>query len=155
MRKTLYILLVVVGLSVILTGCKKSKPEPPIIGQIVGEWHLVSWNALPPENFDAYVTFSADKTFEIYQQIEQIGYQTFTGTYVITGEGKLSGKYSDNTEWGSTYEVSIDATANTLTMVSDPSVGEISVYNRVPVPESVKEAVTAGKSTRTAGRRLF
>ena len=54
----------------------------------------------------------------------------------------LSGKYSDNTPWGSSYEESFDESGNTLTLVSDPSVGEVSVYTRASIPASVKGGAT-------------
>ena len=96
-----------------------------------------------------------DKTFEIYQQIEQVGYQKYTGSYLI-GNKMLSGKYSDNTPWGSSYEVSFDESGNTLTLVSDPSVGEVSVYTRASIPASVKGGATVMKaSSRAAGPLLF
>ena len=123
--------------------------------QLVGEWHLVSWNGAAPGVFDAYVSFASDKTFEIYQQIEQVGYQKYTGSYLI-GNKMLSGKYSDNTPWGSSYEVSFDESGNTLTLVSDPSVGEVSVYTRASIPASVKGGATVMKaSSRAAGPLLF
>ena len=123
--------------------------------QLVGEWHLVSWNGAAPGVFDAYVSFASDKTFEIYQQIEQVGYQKYTGSYLI-GNKMLSGKYSDNTPWGSSYEVSFDESGNTLTLVSDPSVGEVSVYTRASIPVSVKGGATVMKaSSRAAGPLLF
>lgn len=124
MRKTLYTLFAVLGLCM-FAGCgssSKGDDASPLAKQLVGEWHLVSWNGAAPGVFDAYVSFASDKTFEIYQQIEQVGYQKYTGSYLI-GNKMLSGKYSDNTPWGSSYEVSFDESGNTLTLVSDPSVG--------------------------------
>ena len=118
-------------------------------------YYLVSWNGAAPGVFDAYVSFASDKTFEIYQQIEQVGYQKYTGSYLI-GNKMLSGKYSDNTPWGSSYEVSFDESGNTLTLVSDPSVGEVSVYTRASIPASVKGGATVMKaSSRAAGPLLF
>lgn len=135
MRKTLYTLFAVLGLCM-FAGCgssSKGDDASPLAKQLVGEWHLVSWNGAAPGVFDAYVSFASDKTFEIYQQIEQVGYQKYTGSYLI-GNKMLSGKYSDNTPWGSSYEVSFDESGNTLTLVSDPSVGEVSVYTRASIP---------------------
>ena len=155
MRKTLYTLFAVLGLCM-FAGCgSSSKGASPLAKQLVGEWHLVSWNGAAPGVFDAYVSFASDKTFEIYQQIEQVGYQKYTGSYLI-GNKMLSGKYSDNTPWGSSYEVSFDESGNTLTLVSDPSVGEVSVYTRASIPASVKGGATVMKaSSRAAGPLLF
>ena len=156
MRKTLYTLFAVLGLCM-FAGCGSSSKgdASPLAKQLVGEWHLVSWNGAAPGVFDAYVSFASDKTFEIYQQIEQVGYQKYTGSYLI-GNKMLSGKYSDNTPWGSSYEVSFDESGNTLTLVSDPSVGEVSVYTRASIPVSVKGGATVMKaSSRAAGPLLF
>ena len=143
MRKTLYTLFAVLGLCM-FAGCgssSKGDDASPLAKQLVGEWHLVSWNGAAPGVFDAYVSFASDKTFEIYQQI---------------GNKMLSGKYSDNTPWGSSYEVSFDESGNTLTLVSDPSVGEVSVYTRASIPASVKGGATVMKaSSRAAGPLLF
>lgn len=85
MRKTLYTLFAVLGLCM-FAGCgssSKGDDASPLAKQLVGEWHLVSWNGAAPGVFDAYVSFASDKTFEIYQQIEQVGYQKYTGSYLI------------------------------------------------------------------------
>ena len=156
MRKTLYTLFAVLGLCM-FAGCgssSKGDDASPLAKQLVGEWHLVSWNGAAPGVFDAYVSFASDKTFEIYQQIEQVGYQKYTGSYLI-GNKMLSGKYSDNTPWGSSYEVSFDESGNTLTLVSDPSVGEVSVYTRASIPASVKGGATVMKASSRAAGPLF
>ena len=78
MRKTLYTLFAVLGLCM-FAGCgssSKGDDASPLAKQLVGEWHLVSWNGAAPGVFDAYVSFASDKTFEIYQQIEQVGYKS-------------------------------------------------------------------------------
>ena len=121
-----------------LASCGGDKKTEHKDTRIQGEWHLTLWNAAAPTEFDAYVAFAADNTFDIYQRIEQVGYQHFQGTYLLDGT-RLSGQYSDRTPWGSTYEVSFDAEGNIMTMTSEASVGEISVYKRTEIPQSVKE----------------
>ena len=56
---------------------------------------------------------------------------------------------------GGAYEISFDEAGNTLTMVSDPSVGEVSVYTRKAIPESIKSGAKVVKSSRSASRLLF
>lgn len=155
MKKTLYILLAVFGLC-LLSGCGSDDKEKtsPLAGQLAGEWHLASWVGNAPAGFDAYVSFASDGSFEIYQRIEQVYYQKFTGSYQLRNES-LSGRYSDQTPWNSTYEISFDETGNTLTMVSDPAQGEVSVYRRTPIPVSVKGDARVSKAVRTAARRLL
>lgn len=155
MKKTLYILLALFGLS-LLSGCGSDDKEKtsPLAGQLVGEWRLASWVGNAPAEFDAYVSFASDGSFEIYQRIEQVYYQQFTGTYLLRNE-TLSGQYSDQTPWNSTYEISFDESGNTLTMVSDPAQGEVGVYRRTPIPASVKGDARVSKSVRSATRRIL
>lgn len=155
MKKTLYTLFAVLGLC-LLSGCGSDDKEntSPLAGQLAGEWRLASWVGDAPAEFDAYVSFSSNGSFEIYQRIEQVYYQKFTGSYLLRKE-TLSGKYSDGTPWNSTYEISFDGTGNTLTMVSDPTSGEVSVYTRTTIPASVKGDARLSKTVRSAGRLLF
>lgn len=154
MRKTLYTLFAVLGLC-LFAGCSDdNENNSPLAKQLAGEWHLASWNGAAPADFDAYVSFTSGGSFEIYQQIDQVGYQKYSGSYQLK-DTSLSGKYSDNTPWGSVYEISFDEAGNTLTMVSDPSVGEVSVYTREAVPESIKGEAKVMKSSRSAVRLLF
>ena len=138
MRKTLYTLFAVLGLC-LFAGCSDdNENNSPLAKQLAGEWHLASWNGAAPVDFDAYISFISGGSFEIYQQIDQPGYQKYSGSYKLD-DATLSGKYSDNT----------------LTMVSDPSVGEVSVYTRKAIPESIKSDAKVVKSSRSASRLLF
>lgn len=155
MKKTLYTLFAVLGLC-LLSSCGSDDKDntSPLAKQFAGEWHLASWNGTAPTNFDAYVSFSANGSFEIYQQIEQVYYEKYTGSYQLRDKS-VSGKYSDNTPWNSNYEISFDEAGNTLTMVSDPSVGEVSVYTRAAIPGSIKSEASVMKASRSASRLLF
>ncbi len=150
MKKILYMLLVLLGMG-LCPACGGSDSEggeddSPLLAQLAGDWHLATWNAEAPEDFDAYVSFGADRTFTIYQRIESVRYVTFTGTFRLDGTS-LTGVYSDGQVWGGTYEVSFDAAGNTMTLVSDSSLGEVHVYVRSSIPASVK---SVGTAVRTA-----
>jgi len=117
--------------------------------RLVGEWHLKSWNGLAPQEFDAYLVFSAGGTFEIYQRIEEVRYQRFAGSYLFADKA-LSGTYDDQTPWGAAYSVAFDESGDTLTLTSASPAGEVSVYVRASVPASVKESAAGGRSVPDA-----
>ena len=106
MRKTIYIVLAALGLC-LFAGCGSSDKEKvsPLVKQLAGEWQLKTWNGEAPRDFDAYVSFGADRSFEIYQRIEQVGYQKYSGKYEIRN-GMLGGVYSDGKPFGSTTSLS-------------------------------------------------
>lgn len=146
----------IIAAAAMLAGCGSGSGDdgsPKLAGQLAGEWHLASWNGETPAEFDAYISFTANGSFEIWQRVERVGYQHFTGSYLLKGN-TMTGQYSDLTPWGSAYEISFDASANTLTMVSDSAVGETSVYFRTPIPQSVRNDKWANIS-RSVGRRIL
>ena len=152
MRKTIYIVLAALGLC-LFAGCGSSDKEKvsPLVKQLAGEWQLKTWNGEAPRDFDAYVSFGADRSFEIYQRIEQVGYQKYSGKYEIRN-GMLGGVYSDGKPFGSTYDITFDESGDTLTLTSATNVTEVSVYERSTIPNSVKEGAAVMKSTRSAVR---
>ncbi len=155
MRKTLYTLFAVLGLC-FLAGCSDDKEnDSPLARQLEGEWHLVSWVGSATSDFDAYISFTAGGVFEIYQRIETVEYERYAGTYQLR-DHVFSGRYSDNSPLRSpSYEISFDETGNTLTMTSDASLGEVSVYKRAAIPESVKGDAVAVNSSRSARKVLL
>lgn len=155
MRKTLYTLFAVLGLCLFASCSDDKENNSPLAKQLEGEWHLVSWVGSGHTDFDTYMSFTADGRFEIYQQIETVYYEKYTGTYQLR-DNVLTGRYSNNAPWNSpSYEISLDETGNTLTMTSDPSLGEVGVYTRTAIPESIKGEAVVVKSSRAAGRRLL
>lgn len=155
MKNTLYSLFILLG-ACLFAGCGSSDDNgsSALSKQLAGEWHLVSWNAEKPAEFDAYISFGADGRFDIYQQIEQVDYQKYGGTYLLKNTA-LSGVYDDRTTWGSTYEMSFDESGNTLTLVSESEIGEVGVYTRTPIPESIKSDATVVTPSRSIFRRLL
>ena len=139
MRKTIYIVLAALGLC-LFAGCGSSDKEKvsPLVKQLAGEWQLKTWNGEAPRDFDAYVSFGADRSFEIYQRIEQVGYQKYSGKYEIRN-GMLGGVYSDGKPFGSTYDITFDESGNTLTLTSATGVAETGVYVRAAIPDGVKK----------------
>lgn len=155
MKKTLQLLIALMTL-LPLTQCSKSDDggDSPLAQQLVGEWHLERWNAQTPTDFDAYIRFQADKTFTIYQRIETVTYEKYSGRYTLQGT-TLSGVYDDKTPWGSTYEISFNEQADILTMNSESSAGEVSVYSRTTIPEEIATGATAVAASRTLPVRIL
>ena len=93
MRKTIYILFAILGMS-LFAGCDDDKKDnnTPLAKQLVGEWRLTSWTGQAPQVFDAYIAFDGG-SFTIYQKIESVKYQKYTGSYLLKGD-VLSGKHS-------------------------------------------------------------
>ena len=92
--------------------------------------------------------------FEIYQRIEQVGYQKYSGKYEIRN-GMLGGVYSDGKPFGSTYDITFDESGNTLTLTSATGVAETGVYVRAAIPDGVKNGAAVMKSSRTVPIRLL
>lgn len=155
MRKTIYIVLAALGLC-LFAGCGSSDKEKvsPLVKQLAGEWQLKTWNGEAPRDFDAYVSFGADRSFEIYQRIEQVGYQKYSGKYEIRN-GMLGGVYSDGKPFGSTYDITFDESGNTLTLTSATASPRRAFMCAPRFPTGVKNGAAVMKSSRTVPIRLL
>ena len=131
MKKILYILAAAICM---LTSCEKLKS---VEDKIVGDWHCSSTSI----EAEIYVTFSADKTFVLYQQITQGAFRVYNGTYQI-GEGAegtkdvLTGEYNDGTPWGAVYELEM-ADSKIMTLTAE---GITETYEKLKegIPSEVK-----------------
>lgn len=133
MKKILYILAAAVFM---LTSCEKFKT---VEEKIVGDWHCSS-AAIEAE---IYVTFSADKTFVLYQQITQGAFRVYNGTYQISDSEDgtkhiLSGEYNDGALWGAEYELEM-ADSKVMTLTAE---GITETYSKLKegIPAEVKES---------------
>ena len=72
----------------LFAGCGSSDKEKvsPTAKQLVGEWQLKTWTGETPQDFDIYLSFGADNTFEIYQRLAEVKYQKFTGSYQVQND---------------------------------------------------------------------
>ena len=117
--KSIKLLLIGLAAAFALTGCgdsSKDTPEPEGDGNVVGNWHLVSWSSL--QSADVYLSFSEAGSFDIYQRLYKPEYVHLDGTYSYD-KPTLSGRYSDNTPWGSaSYRVSFNADGTRMTPAS-------------------------------------
>ena len=119
---------------------------------ISGQWHLVETGDLiggQGLDIDVYASFTSG-TFVLYQKVgtglERYWY--YEGTYTVSGDNVMTGRYSDGTRLGGTrglgYSVSVSGSSLTLTALSS---GEVSVYERAEIPaDVVDEAVPPVRS---------
>ena len=139
MRYLKILSLVVLSL-VLMTACKNKDNNRGDNDAVVGEWVLVSWNEETPE-FNVYISFAADGSFAIYQQVWSLDYELFTGTFTVSGDS-LKGTYADGSKWASEYKfVKSD---NTLTLVDSADV--TGVYEKCTIPEEIIAEATTTRS---------
>lgn len=129
----------------VFCGACSDDDEPAINTDIVGEWHLTTWNQSSPADFDVYMEFLSDGRFNIYQKVETSLYVKYSGDY-IASDSRLSGRYSDGVSWGSDYTYELSDDGNTLTMTSNTDNAEVSVYTKTPIPGQVRNV----KKSRSA-----
>lgn len=144
--KSLKILsLVAAVLFAVACGEKENNPNGPGAkdGVLTGEWVLTSWNETAPE-FNVYIDFNDDNTFQIYQQVWSFDYELFTGTYNISGD-IVTGIYADGSNWACGYKFVKDG--DTLTMYSQEDTSVTSVYEKCEIPAEIKDEATATRST--------
>ena len=105
---------------------------------ITGEWNLVALEtraaSIGDQTVDVYISFASSGTFEMYQMLGTGRYRKYSGTWTLTGS-TLTGKYSDGTQWGSSYEVG-RRSEDMLTLSS--ASGEIGTYKKSTIPDSVR-----------------
>ena len=133
-----FLLFAATALLVMLTGCKEEIPEGTPAMDITGEWALADIStkaaAIGSQTVSAYVSFTEEGKFELYQQLGQGWYSRFTGTWTLTEE-TLSGSYDGGRPWGSSYTVTLSDNTMTLTTASG---SETDTYVRTPIPDEVK-----------------
>ena len=146
--KSLKIFSLLMLVAVAFTGCEKeNNPNGPAgKGALSGEWMLTSWSEAEPE-FNVYIDFNDDNTFEIYQQVWSFDYELYTGTYTITGD-IVTGVYADGSNWACGYK--FENSGNTLTMYSQEDKSVTSVYEKCVIPAEIKAEAT---TTRSAEHR--
>ncbi|MDE6140938.1 MAG: hypothetical protein K2F95_08320 [Alistipes sp.] len=115
--------------------------EALTVNTLAGEWHLTSWGA-NDEIGDVYISFAADGTFDLYQLVYHAGYDHYTGRYSLERDGRLlTGVYSDNVPWATSYACGINAAGTTLNMLSQNNESVLSVYTKTSIPDDVKNGV--------------
>lgn len=119
-----------------LFSCSKSEEDKPL--DITGDWNITSITTksatIGSQNVDVYISFQQGGAFTLYQKTGSGRFQKYEGTWTLSGK-LLSGNYSDGTSWGTTYNVSLQD--EMLTLESNTTPVEVSVYKRTSIPQSV------------------
>lgn len=144
MKKILYML----SAALLLIACgEKSggkESEPALEDLICGEWHSSSVTI----DADIYISFSEDKSFELYQKVGEGAYRLYRGKWNIE-ENILTGKYNDGEDWAASYEVIIND--KTLTLTSKNDAAEESTFRKENIPAEVKEGCEVVVKSADAG----
>ena len=91
----------------------------------------------PRRGADVYLSFSESGSFDIYQRLYKPEYVHLDGTYSYD-KPTLSGRYSDNTPWGSaSYRVSFNADGTRMTLTSTSSTSDVSVFVKAEIPSEI------------------
>ena len=146
--KNMKIFALLAAVATLFVACEPSSGVEDKKSAIVGEWHIESWNNQTPE-FDVYIEFLEQGTFNIYQQIFTLNYVLYSGTYTAV-DGTLTGVYDDGSAWGAGYSYTISADGSQLTLVSDDSTPLTSVYVKESIPAEVKAEATATRASEVA-----
>lgn len=115
----------------------------------IGNWHLTKFCNREVE-VDIYLTLNDDDTFVLYQREEEYPLEVFEGMYNYDVATRvISGTYSDNVPWASTYTVSMSGED----MVWRSTSGEESLYERCE-PSDMPNAATV-KALRSGSVKRF
>lgn len=114
------------------------------VANMAGEWELTAWSpssSFPDATHTVYLKIEGNN-FTTYQvNVNGVGVVAYTGSFELSGS-TLSGKYSDNTAWGSTYEVA-EMRENQMIWQATGT-DEKSTYFRTEIPEDVLNRAEAG-----------
>ena len=87
MKKYIYFLFAA-ALLILSAGCSKDDDGPAVIDSgIVGEWRQTKWNNEAQADFDIYIEFLSDGTFNIYQKVETSAYMRYSGNFTPSAGG--------------------------------------------------------------------
>lgn len=152
--KNIKLLLIGLVATFALSGCGDSSednPGPGPIGgdgSVVGDWHMVSWSTLAAA--DIYVSFGEGGSFKLYQRLYTPEYVCLDGTYSYS-DRTLSGVYTGNLPWGSSYRASFNADGTQMTLTSTAREDDVAVYVKAEIPsEIVSGAVKPSLKSRAS-----
>lgn len=105
---------------------------------VTGSWELSNVEtkvSVGSVNVSVYISFTSDGSFTLYQKIGEGRYTRFTGTYTISADNKLSGKYSNNAAWGP-YTAAMASGKLTLTSAGGKEVDTYTKISSIPAAVS-------------------
>ena len=116
-------------------------PEPPTGGDtsaIEGVWHLTEWRGVTP-SFEVYMDITATGGITLYQRIENNYWDIYQSSAYIDA-GVISGVYTDGTNWGASYSITLED--DRMIWVDSADSSDISVYTRSELPTHMPTAPT-------------
>lgn len=122
-------------------------PEPPTGGDtstIEGVWHLTEWRGVTP-SFEVYMDITATGGITLYQRIDNNYWEIYQSSAFIDA-GVISGVYTDGTNWGASYTITVEESSMTWIDTADSS--DISVYTRAELPTHMPTAPTRATTPR-------
>jgi len=131
MKRFIFAIMLVIAAS----ACNPEEKQEPV--SVIGQWKLVNIEtkaSIGGENVEVYLDFTDAGQFTMYQIIGQGRPRIYTGSYTFV-DNILSGRYSDATEWASSYTVAKSGT-NGITLTSQ-SGNETDTYQSTNIPQSV------------------
>lgn len=117
-------------------------PQHIVNTDIVGQWHLISWNNQTPE-FEVYLDIKEEGTFDIYQQTWSLYYEHFTGLCYLN-DNIITGKYLDGKDWSCGYQ--FDVSNGKLTLISQQTPSVVSVYDSCLIPQEIIDEATTTRA---------
>lgn len=105
---------------------------------VTGSWELSGVEtkvSVGSVNVSVYITFDSGGSFTLYQKIGEGRYSVFTGTYTMSSDNKLSGKYSNNAAWGP-YTAAMASGKLTLTSAGGKEVDTYTKISSIPAAVS-------------------
>ncbi len=119
-----------------LASCDKEKAGKAL--DISGDWNITEISTKAAEiggvTLDIWISFKADKSFTMYQKIGQGRYDSYSGSWSISGT-RLTGTYSDGKKWATEYDVALEDGGNSLILTS--ITGETDTYAKGTIPPEV------------------
>ena len=130
MKKILYIMAMAI---LVLTGCNKESQSDDPASVLYGDWKSTT---LESDVAAMYISFAADGTFELYQNLKGAGYELFRGKWFLDGN-ILSGEYNDGESWAYSYTILHYDKILTLTTIGDEAIEYD--FTSAEIPEVIKE----------------
>ncbi len=142
MKNTLYYI-ILIGMVMLMSGCKDKEDVIPVntAPSIIGDWHYTDDEL----QADIYVAFNSTGAFDLYQKIGEGRHRKYTGNWSMEGN-VLSGSYSDDTAWGSSYNVTFDGDSKMILTATEDS-RESYTYSRESIPDEIRDGSVEVKAS--------
>lgn len=117
---------------------------------IMGDWRLDEWHGTTDLQFAIYLSVTADGEFTLWQQLQSVEWQKFSGTITLEGN-TVTGVYSDGQAWSASYGV--ERAGEKMIWTSTADATDRSVYVPDAIPDELR-AMHVSSATRSTERFL-